>query len=240
VEGQTMKMDTGLWLGLVLLGIWLSVSEGAEALRLTVGTHDLGGEVLRCGPGVDVGLHVAGTEILVRNAIVQGCPIGVLVTGHDARVSGIEVRNTSVGIWLAGDDSLAEHNIVGEVGFGFVVTGDENTLRGNRSNDNTHLGYLITGQRNLLEQNEARWNGQGGIYIASMVPLVDGFRVLPFLRTKGLGNVMRGNTALESGQLDIAEFDGECDENTWESDNIFGTSDIPGPCPPEENEVVRR
>jgi hypothetical protein len=117
---------------------------------------------------------------------------------------------------------------------GFVLTGHQYRLARNRSHDHTYAGYLITGSFNQISENEALRNGRVGLYLASQVPLIAGDRALLFLRQSAGGNWLQKNTALGSGQFDVAEFEQACDENTWTPDNIYETSHLAGPCPPEE------
>jgi Right handed beta helix region len=210
------------------------------ALRLQHdGTYDLHGQVVRCKPGEKVGIWAQRRFALsVANAVIEGCEIGILVTSGatgdmpgdvirdltqrgSARVEGVTVRATTVGIWLAGNGSTASNNIVGGAKYGIVVTGDDNTLTSNQSNDNIEDGFLVTGDRNLLEGNEARRNGGIGIHVARMVPMVERSRFLSFFQDRGLGNVIRGNIAIDNTR-DLVEFAENCDGNDW-INNTFET-----------------
>ena len=108
-----------------------------------------------------------------------------------------------------------------------MVTGDDYTLIRNQSNENSKDGFLVTGDRNLLEGNEARRNGEAGIRVARVVPMIGNNRFVSFIQDRGLSNVIRGNTALDN-KIDLVEF-AQCNldpfsplENEW-SDNIFNT-----------------
>lgn len=209
------------------------------------GIHNLGDQVIRCQPGEKVGIWAERRASLrISHVVVEDCEVGIVVTGGtlqtppsettrraaeptSTHISHVRVRATSIGFFLAGSGGVADHNSVEGAGYGFVVTGDDQVLTNNQSNNNLKDGFLITGDRNLLEGNEARGNGGIGIHVARMVPMVRPHRVLPFIQDQGLGNVIRGNTAL-GNKRDLVEF-AECEpppypplENEWVN-NIFRT-----------------
>ena len=210
------------------------------------GIHDLSGQVIRCQPGEEVGIWAESSiSLTIANVVIEGCEVGIMVTGRainnmrgamtqgvtqtwSAHVEGVTVqRDTTIGIFLSGNGSTATSNIVGGAKYGIVVTGDDNTLLNNQSNDNLQDGFLVTGDRNLLEGNEARRNGGVGIRVARMVPMVRDNRFISFIQDRGLGNIIRGNTALDNN-VDLVEFADCADppfsplDNEW-TNNIFST-----------------
>jgi len=223
------------------------------------GIHDLGGQVIRCQPGEDVGIWAESSlSLTIANVVIEGCQVGIVVTGRatnmrgdvaqgltpnvfssaadiksksgqrwSAHVEGARMRVTTIGIFLAGNGSTVVSNIVGGARYGIVVTGDDNTLINNQSNDNLKDGFLVTGDRNVLEGNVALRNGGVGIHVARMVPMVGDNRFLSFIQDRGLGNVIRENTALDN-KHDLVEF-ADCADppfpplnNEW-TNNIFRT-----------------
>ena len=208
------------------------------------GIYDFSGQVIRCQPGKEVGIWAESSlSVTITNVVIEDCEIGILVTGSasnsndrrgdvtqkgSAHVEGVTLRHvTTIGIFLAGNGGTATSNIVGGAKYGIVVTGDDNTLVNNQSNDNLQDGFLVTGDRNLLDGNEARRNGGAGIRVARMVPMVRDNRFISFIQDRGLGNIIRGNTALDN-DLDLVEF-ADCADppfpplsNEW-TNNIFGT-----------------
>jgi len=218
----------------------------AALLLLEDGIHDLSGQVIRCQPGEEVGIWAESSiSLTIANVVIEGCKVGIMVTGSasnnmregvtrgvtqtwSAHVEGVRMqRVTTIGIFLAGNGSTATSNIVGGAKYGIVVTGDDNTLLNNQSNDNLHDGFLVTGDRNLLEGNEARRNGGIGIHVARMVPMVRDDRFISFIQDRGLGNIIRANTALDNN-IDLVEF-ADCAEppfsplnNEW-TNNTFTT-----------------
>jgi hypothetical protein len=214
------------------------------------GIHDLRGQVVRCKPGEDVGIWAESSlSLTIANVVIEGCDMGIVITGSasnasatndmrgdaiqgvtqkwSAHVQGVTMRVTTIGILLAGNGSTAIGNIVNGARYGIVVTGDDNTIIDNQSNDNLKDGFLVTGDRNLLEGNEARRNGEVGIHVARMVPMVGDNRFLSFIQDRGLSNIIRGNTALDN-RRDLVEF-ADCAappfpplNNEW-TNNIFRT-----------------
>jgi hypothetical protein len=191
--------------------------------------------------GCAIGIAVTGSAKPDPSTNLSG---GLGLQRSSIHVERVGIRDTTIGFFLAGNGGLVSNNIAGGAGYGFVVTGDDYIITGNESNDNTGDGFLVTGDRNILEGNEARRNGGVGIHVARMVPMVQTIkrprllpdvqhfffrdkRVLRFIQDQGLGNVIRGNTALEN-ELDLAEF-AECAsppdaplENKW-ANNTFET-----------------
>jgi hypothetical protein len=191
--------------------------------------------------GCDIGVVVTGGS---SSDASKKATLGV-TQPSSIRVEHVFVRATTIGIFVSGNENTISNNIAGGAGYGIVVTGDDNTVTGNESNDNIADGFLITGDRNLVEGNQALRNGGVGIHVARMVPMVQNIkgprllpdfqhvffrtrRVLRFIQDQALGNIIRGNTALEN-RLDLAEF-AECAsspddpplENEWVN-NTFDT-----------------
>ena len=208
------------------VGIWL---KSRSSVRLTNAIVE----------GCDIGIVVTGRG----HRVGPGDLTLEMAQGPAAHLNNVQVRAHTIGIFVSGNGGLISNNIVGGASYGIVVTGDENTVIGNESNDNVHDGFLITGDDNLLEGNTARRNRGVGIHVATMVPMVRDARprllsgarrfffrdrrFIPFIQDQGLGNVIRGNTALEN-ELDLAEF-ADCAnppepplENEWIS-NTFET-----------------
>jgi parallel beta-helix repeat protein len=207
------------------------------ALRLQQdSTHDLRDQVVRCQLGEKVGIWVESRSYLTLvNVVVEDCEVGIVVIGgtstnvskdaalgvtppSSVHLENVRVRATTIGIFLTGSGSIVSNNIVGGAKYGIVVTGDDNTITGNRSNGNIKDGFLVTGDRNLLEGNEARRNGGVGIHVASMVPMVGKRQFLSFIQDRGLGNIIRGNVALDN-KRDLVEFAEDCeDEGNYEGE----------------------
>lgn len=209
------------------------------------GTYDFHGQVVRCRPDEHVGIRAESrTHLTIANVVVEGCEVGIMVTGgastdgpgdgalgvtqlSSVHVEGVTVRVTTIGILLGGSGGTVSNNFVGEARYGIVVTGDDYSITENQSNDNIQDGFLVTGDRNLLEGNEALRNGGIGIHVARMVPMVMNKRFLPFIQDRGVGNVIRGNTALDN-KHDLVEFANCADPpfpplaNEW-INNIFKT-----------------
>ena len=195
------------------------------------------GQVVRCDEQHRVGLTIEGIRTEVANAVTEGCEIGVVDLGHESRIVNVTPQSTSVGFYLGGFGGWVESNTAIRSGLAYVLVGHAYTLLTNRAWDSLHVGYLVTGHGNLLQGNEALRSGQAGFYVSWQTPGVRESQALLFLKQKGVGNVLTGNTALDNG-VDLAEvppkFQGDCDENTWQ-DNTFETSDLPEPCPPERH-----
>jgi parallel beta-helix repeat protein len=202
----------------------LAAQSSDAVLRIQEGgTHDLRNRVIRCRSGQEVGIELlADSPVELTGAVVEGCRIGILVTGDGpAAVLNTTVRRVEVGVVLAGNGGSFTGNIVGEADYGVVVSGDDYALIGNTVRDNRADGFLVTGDRNLLEGNTVIRNGIG-IHVASAAPMVARRRFLGFLRDRGVGNVIRANTALDN-RLDLREFAEDCEDNLW-TGNVFETA----------------
>jgi parallel beta-helix repeat protein len=208
------------------------------------GIHDLGGQVIRCQRGEEVGIRTESSDSLtIANVVIEGCKIGIMITASttnpsetvprgvkqnaSAHLEGVKMQVTTIGILLAGNGSTVTGNVVGGAIYGIVVTGDDNVIMNNQSSDNYEDGFLVTGDRNLLEGNEARRNGGAGIRIARVVPMVGNRRILFFIQDTGSSNIIRKNTALDNN-TDLVEF-ADCAtppllplDNEW-TNNAFGT-----------------
>jgi Periplasmic copper-binding protein (NosD) len=222
----------------------------AALLLQEEGSYDLGGQVIRCQPGEEVGIWAnSSPSLTIANVVIEGCDVGIVITGNasnggvtndlrggiiqditpkwSAHVQGVRMSVATIGILLTGNGNTVAGNIIIGARYGIVVTGDDNKIINNQSNDNLQDGFLITGDGNLLEGNEARRNGEVGIHVARMVPMIRDNRFLSFIQDPGVGNIIRGNTALDN-RRDLVEF-ADCAphpfpplNNEW-TDNIFRT-----------------
>jgi hypothetical protein len=233
-----------LMLGVLLLSTASLASAGPLQRIAQAGLHDFRGQVLVCQPEAPtllrgfaqrVGLHIAADNVHVQHVTVRGCDTGVQATGQGTTVANVTVQQVNIGFEIGGTDNEVTDNLAGDATIGFWVSGQHNHLARNVSNNNTGSGYLITGFGNLLEDNEALNNGRAGFYNASSGPVIETNRVLLSLRRKGQGNQYLNNLATGNG-LDLAEDPREnscpSEDNLW-TGNVFGTANIPAPCPPE-------
>jgi parallel beta-helix repeat protein len=96
--------------------------------------------------------------------------------------------------------------------FGFLLLGaDDNTLRDNDVS-NTGFGIVVDGVNNDVRQN----NSSGNI-----IGIVAGF-----IFSGATDNDITHNTALNNGEFDLADANGNCTANTWKH-NTFVTADPP-------------
>jgi parallel beta-helix repeat protein len=208
----------------------------ASLLLQQGGIHDLHNQVVRCRQGEKVGIwSESRSGITLSNVVVKDCEVGIVVIGgsntdrtsiaalgvtqpSSIRLENVRVGATTIGIFLSGNRGIVSNNTVVGAKYGIVVTGDDNTLTGNKSNDNAYDGFLVTGDRNLLENNEARRNRGVGIHVARMVPMVGPRQILSSIQDLGISNIIRGNVSLDN-KLDVREFAEKCDENKVKCEN---------------------
>jgi parallel beta-helix repeat protein len=196
------------------------------------------------------GVVIAGTDGHVVNGTLSGFELGVLITGNDNKVSEVTATGNLIGIFLccgATGNRVVGNTANGNVSLGDVVGvgiqdwdgGRNNVISGNTANENDFSGILISDslrppvKGDKITGNVANYNGEHGIMLfedGANGNVVRGnelvgntlFGIVSFSYTDfPIHNLIQGNTALDSGNADIADFAPVC-ENAWKS-NTFST-----------------
>jgi parallel beta-helix repeat protein len=216
---------------LCALGVTASAQNGPAAppalIKTAVtlradGIYDFSGRVVQCAPGQQVGIFAEGARnIVVQNAVIRGCQVGVLTAGVAAKVTNVDVRDADVCMLVSGKSNTITHNISRSCSYGIVVAGDDNTISDNDFNDNAADGILVTGHSNVIADNTVLRNAGVGIHLVRTVPMVADDEFVAFIQNFSAGNVIQGNTAADNA-VDLVEF-GDCGlglRNEW-TDNHF-------------------
>jgi parallel beta-helix repeat protein len=196
------------------------------------------------------GIIVAGGEGRVVNGTVSGFGLGIVVVGDGNKISGVTATGNLIGIFLCCDamkNQVVGNTANGNVSLGETVGvgiqdwdgGRNNVISGNTANGNDFSGMLISDSARPLSKgdkitgNVASYNGEHGIMLfedGANGNIVRGnetignelFGIVSFGYTNfPAHNLIQGNTALDSGNADIADVAPVCD-NTWKS-NTFAT-----------------
>jgi len=181
--------------------------------------------------GFGIGVLILGVGNTISDVTATGNRIGIIVCceGSENRIVG----NIANG-------NLSGNGVIG-VGIQEGDGGRNNVIAGNTANGNDAWGILLVDQtppplppkNATVTGNVASYNGDGGILLvfSAIGNVVRGNEVIgnanwgilsgSFTANFPDDNLIQGNTALDSGFVDVADFDPAC-ANTWKS-NTFST-----------------
>jgi parallel beta-helix repeat protein len=129
-------------------------------------TLDGAAATLRCdGTGGDgLGVEIVGDGATVKNLAVRNCSTAVFGFTSGSTISGILAVSNAAGIALFGDGNAVTRSVVdggrdANSTVGILISGNDNTLTGNRCQDNGFDGITGFGDRNVLARNNCLRNG---------------------------------------------------------------------------------
>jgi Right handed beta helix region len=160
------------------------------------GIHDLGGQVIRCQPGEEVGIWAeSSVSLTIANVVIEGCEVGIVVTGgatNNTRgeatqgvtpndlSSSADIKSKSGQRWSAHVEGARMRVTT----IGIFLAGNGSTVVSNIVGG-ARYGIVVTGDDNTLINNQSNDN------------LKDGFLVT------GDRNLLEGNEARRNGGVGI-------------------------------------